>query len=191
MTIKFSSLQRCAIAVLLAGMLTTPNLHADSVGAQLTARRAASYVFVDFFLNQSNTEDLEKRLTSGVPVSVLWALHTQLAVPMWRDAPGPSAAIRLTARPGAQGRGFVVTDVANGVFRRTFTRGSLSETLSDLVSFQSLPAFPSWALQPGRGYSIAIRAVVEGGGAERIETADLATTTISAENKQEISATGH
>jgi hypothetical protein len=125
MTVNIAALRTGATAVLFAALIAVPGLRAQTPEPELATRLAGSRVYVDFDLRPTNVDDLTDRLNQGSPVSVRWMLNTQVDARMWRNAPGPHAVVRLSARPAADGRGFVVTETVSGIKRSAaFNDGS-------------------------------------------------------------------
>ncbi|MGE0450570.1 MAG: DUF4390 domain-containing protein [Vicinamibacterales bacterium] len=168
-------------AVILVAALTravVASSSAEPAGVpELTARSAGSSVFIDFDLHPTQTDDLERRLQSGQTVSVLFVVDSLRSVPWWRDATEAHATIRIAAERQTSGA-FRVTHTVNGVRFQAAMRATMREVLRDLTSLHNMPSLSCGALGADQAYTIRIRAVLEGGGARRVETAILASTAL-------------
>ena len=165
-----TTLHLCAMVVAIA--LPTALATAQST-AELIARVAGSDVTVSFDLRPQRTEDLARRLETSAPVSVIWTVDARQKARFWRDVPVQRAMVRVTARKAGASDLFKITRVVNGQ-----QSGAVQATLADacryLTSFEPLPLFATADLASRGGYRVEIRAILDGGGEPKIETAVLA-----------------
>jgi hypothetical protein len=165
-----TTLQRCAILT----VITIPT----AVGmarstAELVARVAGSDVNVSFDLHPERTDDLARRLATNAPVSVVWIVDARQRARFWRDVPVQRAVVRVTARKTGASDLFTITRTVDGQ-RGPAVQASLADSYRYLTSFERLPLFSTAELSARSAYRVKIRAILDGGGEPKIETAVLA-----------------
>jgi hypothetical protein len=156
----------CAVALTLASpsAATTPELlaHADAKGV---------YVSVD--LHADRMDDLASRLAKNGLVSVTWRVELRRTARLWRDFTVGRNFVQITAQRIGTSDLFSVDLAVNGQEQET-RKVSQADAFRMLTSFAEVPVFSGSTLKSGEAYSVAVAAVLEGGGAPRITTAMLA-----------------
>jgi hypothetical protein len=164
-----TTLQLCA---LIAAITIPTGLAMAQSAAELVARVAGSDVNVSFDLRPQRTEDLARRLVTSAPVSVIWIVDARQRARFWRDVPVQRAVVRVTARRAASDL-FTITRVVDGQ-QSLAVQATLADTCRYLTSFETLPLCRKADLAASGGYRVEIRAILDGGGEPKIDTAVLA-----------------
>jgi hypothetical protein len=165
-----TTLRRCAVVT----VITIPAaVGIAQSAAELVARVAGSNVTVSFDLHPQQTEDLARRLATSAPVSVVWIVDARQRVRFWRDLPVQRAVVRVTARRVGASDLFTVTRSVDGQ-QAPAVQATLAGSYRYLTSFDDLPLFSTAELSAPGGYHVEIRAILDGGGAPKIETNVLA-----------------
>lgn len=153
---------------------TLGNVAAAPSTPHVETRRVGSELVVSFDLQPQRADDLAPRLAGGQPVVVTWQLDVRRKVRLWRDIPTTRGLLRVTARRGPAPGHFSIDRSLNGRPLGRTVVASLEETYRHLTSFTAVQ-LPDAVPIPTQGrYRLAIRAILEGGGAKRIATPWLA-----------------
>jgi len=163
-------------AVVAAVMLLTGVAHAQE--PLLRADRVGSSLFVTFDLRSVDTGDLEVRLRGKDPVSVTWEIDVRRAVPFWIDRGVESFAFTVTARATDTPDVFELERTMNARAVSGPVRVSRGEAYAALTSFTNLELPYAVPVESDLRLRLTLRARVEGGGASRIVTQELARSTI-------------
>ena len=141
--------------------------------AELVARVAGSEVTVSFDLHPQRTDDLDRRLATSGPVSIIWIVNARQRARFWRDRSVQRAVISVTARRAGSSDVFTITRTVNGQLGPA-VQASLADSYRHLTAFELLPLFSTAELSARGGYRLEIMAILDGGGEPMLETTVLA-----------------
>ena len=171
---RLSVVRRLSCPVLLLAL----TVGVAASGPRLVVVKVGSSLAVTFDLQPERVDDLSGRLRSGAPVSVTWDIDVRREVAFWLDRDVERFSLVVTARATADRERFAIVRTLNKRVLGDPILATLDEAYRHLTAFDNveLPyAAPAAASAPAR---LAIKASLEGGGAARIATLELARTVI-------------